>query len=441
MNVVSEIPADICVGCGVCTVACSVNHLKMVTEGQIKPTVYEQTDSKCIDKCNICLTVCPFSSFSKNEDYIADVLFKGNPNINHLPECGYYLNSFVGFREDDVLRLQSASGGLTSAILEALLSKKLVDTVLTVKRNAGRPFFEYTVCRSVDEIRSCSGSAYYTVYIGDMLRQVMNDAETTSVVIVALPCMCKSIRNACCVNSKLRKKLKFLIGLTCGQQKSYSFADYLAKKNGVELLHGIHFRTKKSKRPNGNYGVILKGTDGSKEVTFSSFAKEWSFRLFTVQACNYCDDIFAETADAVFMDAWLPEYRTSDKGENLIIVRNAELNKIIENLRYVSHIDISKVINSQKNVLENKRSSIVEHIRLARKKGIPVPKKRDYLFKKPFCLKQNLIRTKYRLSIDSEQMWRNCGQSYDKFQILLGKWRFKLFVGLSLNKIGSFFKK
>ena len=29
---------------------------------------------------------------------------------------------------------------------------------------------------------------------------------------------------------------------------------------------------------------------------------------FQLPGCSHCDDIFAECADAVFMDAWLPEY-------------------------------------------------------------------------------------------------------------------------------------
>ena len=43
----------------------------------------------------------------------------------------------------------------------------------------------------------------------------------------------------------------------------------------------------------------------------------WHYQYFKHNACNFCDDVFGETADITFMDAWLPEYVRDYKGTSL----------------------------------------------------------------------------------------------------------------------------
>jgi hypothetical protein len=51
--------------------------------------------------------------------------------------------------------------------------------------------------------------------------------------------------------------------------------------------------------------------------------------MFQLNAWNYCDDIFAETADVVIGDAWLPEYRTDWRGTNVVVIRNRLIEEIL----------------------------------------------------------------------------------------------------------------
>jgi len=59
-------------------------------------------------------------------------------------------------------------------------------------------------------------------------------------------------------------------------------------------------------------GNIKSGTvfwkEGMREV--------WTNGFFKLNACNFCDDIFAELADVVFMDAWIDPYIYDSKGTN-----------------------------------------------------------------------------------------------------------------------------
>ena len=47
-------------------------------------------------------------------------------------------------------------------------------------------------------------------------------------------------------------------------------------------------------------------------------------------ACNYCDDVVAETADISFGDAWVEPYSSDGKGTNVVVVRSAIVDELIE---------------------------------------------------------------------------------------------------------------
>ena len=435
-NVVTEIPHDICVGCGACVGACPMQHLA-IEYNDINQWEVKEKANPCSDKCSICTNICPFSNDSCNEDILGQDLYKNVEGIRHKAECGYYLNSYVGYHSNQDLRMKSASGGITSMVIAHLLDTNKIDAAIVAGRRDGeKPYYASTLVRSSDEVYQCSRSAYYAIHIGKTLREVITDKSITSVAIVALPCLCKAIRNACKVNAILRKKVKYVIGIVCGQQKSHNFAEYLGKKNGLENLTSIDFRTKKPGRPNGNYGVKLKNGRTEKEITFTEFSDEWSSKLFTVQACNYCDDIFAETADIVVMDAWLPEYKNSDKGETLIITRNAELDSLIKSIPTVQEIGIERVLQSQLSVINNKRSAITVALKQLKKRGIALSK-REYLYNAPSILQLPLYRVKYTNSVKSDKIWNDANQNIATFEKLMKKYKTVLFLGLILNKIDT----
>lgn len=433
-NVVTDIQPDICVGCGVCVGVCPSHHLAIEYDENNLLHVRE-LDNKCSDKCNMCLSACPFSNESNNEDVLSQRLYADAPSVSHREECGYYLNCYVGYHPNLIRRMDSASGGLTTYVLEHLLESHQVDATLVVgHREGGRPYYAFTLCRNVEELHQCTRSAYYAVHAGDALRKLIADKELKSVAIVALPCLSKAIRNACMENALLRRKVKYIIGLVCGQQKTHNFATFLGKKSGIDNLQGIDFRTKKVGRPNGDFGVKLKGIEKEKEITFSSFAKDWSFKLFTVQACNYCDDVFAETADMAVMDAWLPEYVYSDKGENLIITRNQELDTIVGNIPKIKSIDVNRVIQSQASVVQNKRSAIVVALHQLKSRGIEL-RKREKIYTKPSCWQRPLLKAKYNISISSDRMWHETKGDLSVFYKMIRKHKIVLYWGLLLNKI------
>ena len=430
-----------CIGCGVCVSTCPTHHLQ-IEKNEYNQLYVIENNNKCFEKCSICLNVCPFSNESMNEDTWSNKLFH-KTNQQYHNELGYYINCYVGFHPIEQRRLNSASGGLVSYLLEYLLENNIVDTVLVVGNKEKEPFFSYQLCHKSENVYNYSRSAYTIINITQALDLIIKNDSIQNVAIVALPCVSKALRNATKHNQKLKTKIKYIIGLVCGQQKSNNFIDYLALKNGISNLSKITFRVKKRGRTNGDYGVEMINSKGEKkEITFSDYAKEWSFKLFTVPACNFCDDIFAETADIVFMDAWLPEYRLSEKGENLIITRNQELDEIISNIKTIKPIKVNRIVESQSTVINNKKKGSWTAITLSNKELKYTPLKRTNRLIKPNFAERYLYKIKYNISMNADKLWiesgRNNNYFYTKMKRIYG---YKVFWGLLLNKLGIIIKK
>ncbi len=73
---------------------------------------------------------------------------------------------------------------------------------------------------------------------------------------------------------------------------------------------------------------------------------------FKIAASDFTDDIMNETADITLGDAWLPEYTNDTLGNNVIIIRNPEID-ILVNERIKKRklkldvVDKEVIINSQ----------------------------------------------------------------------------------------------
>lgn len=67
------------------------------------------------------------------------------------------------------------------------------------------------------------------------------------------------------------------------------------------------------------------------------------FSLFMNNACNFCDDVVAETADISFGDAWVEPYSSDGKGTNAIITRSPVIDQIIRSGAMTSELHLENV--------------------------------------------------------------------------------------------------
>lgn len=335
-----------CSGCGVCVALCPQGCIVMeaTDEGGWRAV----KDSSCID-CGICRKICwsqsnkELSNDSRKDDELC----------------------FAGHAKNASFRWNGASGGCTTAFLLELFQRNLVSQVACVKNtNSNERLFEYLLASNEKEILECQKSAYYPTEISDVLRQV-RDGETKT-AIVGLPCVCHSIRNAMRRDAKLRKNIFCIVGLVCGQMKSRHYTDYLLNRIGITNAPcHISFREKNTAHHANDFA--FHATDGHKcDSLFwlEGVAQIYMSGMFKLEACFHCTDVFADSADIVFMDAWLPEFSASPEGNNIIISRRTDLTSILETSSSLelSQIIKEKVLQSQAGVIELKQTMSEENL-------------------------------------------------------------------------------
>lgn len=348
-----------CIGCGICDAICPVDVLKMDFNsiGMYEPKEVEG----CLDKCTLCMDSCPFVSENPNEKELAKKLFEKEENSIFHKDLGYFVNTYEVHKKDINERLKSASGGAGHSILKNLLEQKLVDTILTVESNNDPDkLFKFSNFKEVKELEKIRSSIYYPTEMSEVLDFVMkNDGKYA---ITTLPCFAKAIRLAQEKNSKLRKRIKFVIGLVCGQMKSKEYTHTLAKNAvGTDRLTSVNYRVKEKNNSAMNFSFEFKSLKNQKTERLSNInlpSKLWGSRAFTPNACNSCTDVFAHCADIVLMDAWLPEYMNDYKGHTLVLSRTNEISTLLENSQDIESkkINYYKAFLSQKPVVDNKNA-------------------------------------------------------------------------------------
>jgi coenzyme F420-reducing hydrogenase beta subunit len=378
-NVISEVVGNgFCIGCGVCASQCPTGGLAMEwnVAGEFNPV----SADRCLAGCLLCLSVCPFAPEAINETQIAEGLFARVPGIRHRKETGFLLSTHVGYSPT---RKECASGGLATWLLEKLLVSRQVDAVVCPGPTPDpNRLFSYRVVKTAEDLRQCRGSAYYPVELSGVISFILEHPGRYAVT--GLPCFIKGLRLASIKNPVLNERIAFTVGLVCGQLKSKAYSHYLASLAGVEgPLASVHFRGKDPGQPASNFFFSCENTSGKSGRLFwnQGVSQAWLSRWFTPQACLFCDDVFAETADIVFMDAWLPEFVKNPAGTSLVLSRNKRLTEILEEAGVSAEIDlkkipVEKVIQSQAGVLKAKRKDLAIRLRKREEDGLPSPKKR-----------------------------------------------------------------
>lgn len=328
MSIEEVVAGGYCIGCGVCRAVEPRIQVEFNRWGDLEARLPSDAESEAVGR------VCPFADGTSNESEIARGLFAGIDGIQSDESIGHFLELHAGYAP--VSRPTGASGGVATWLLERLLIEGHVDAVIHVGRSAGNStdpatarFFDFRVSTSVDALREGATSFYYPVSYDRAIDFIAQNPGRYA--ITGVPCFHKALRQLRAVDPVFDKRIVLQVGIVCGQMKSAHYLEYLAKRAGVpsdEALVGACFRRKVAGFPANDYAfeAVSQGAGPSapriRTVMNSQIGVNWGMGYFKPAACDFCDDVFAETADVAVMDAWLPQYVRDSDGWSLVVTRS-----------------------------------------------------------------------------------------------------------------------
>ncbi|MCL1929980.1 polysaccharide pyruvyl transferase family protein [Candidatus Saccharibacteria bacterium] len=306
------------------------------------------------------------SDASRNESQIAKQLFAKDRSIKHNDIIGYYHRLYAGYVSEGSFRENGSSGGFVSWLAGQLLKEKKIDGFIHVQKSEQKGLlFEYRISRNISQIKQGAKSRYYPVELSRVLAEVKK--KPGRYAVLGIPEIITELRLLADVDPIIKERIKYYLGLVCGHQKSTKYAEAMAWQFGIKPgdLECVDFRVKRSEGSAIEYDERFVGNIDGKKTTIvrrnnEPFVGSWAHGFFKANFSDFTDNVFNETADVTFGDAWLTEYIDDPAGTNIIIVRNAELDKIIQEAKKEKKVKIDEI---SEEMIVRSQSGGIHHMR------------------------------------------------------------------------------
>src|SRR5947208_3638392 len=165
--------------------------------------------------------------------------------------------------------------------------------------------------------------------------------------------------------------------------KSAAMVESFAWQLGAEVnrVRALDYRIKDESRPANWYRAHLELDDGSTAAKdwWHLADGDWGAGFFQNPACDFCDDVVAETAEISFGDAWLEPYSSNGLGTNVVVIRSPVLHALVrdgiaQGRLSLRPVDAEFVEATQAAGLRHRRQGLAYRLTWQRK-GV-VPRKR-----------------------------------------------------------------
>ncbi len=383
-----------CIGCGICTApAGSPFAVELNADGffvaRWKPDLPAITPNGTPTELALpepdYEALCPFGERAVDESRLAAELY---PEAPVHPRVGRYLACRAGWVEHGAYRAEGSSGGFAKWLLAELLERGEVDHVIQVHRHRpegpGDLLYAFGVSRTPEEVRRGSRSSYYPVELSAMLRHIRETPGRYAVT--GVPCFIKALRLLMRQDAVYRDRIRYTVGIVCGHLKSTQYAEMLGWQLGVppDELGGVEFRHKIPGARANEKGVTAwaRGREdqpSEPRKVQQLFGTNYGEGLFKYRACDYCDDVLAETADVAVGDAWLPRFM--GQGTNILVIRHPRLLEIATEAvaagrLHLEPVSAEEVAESQNAGLRHRREGLAYRLWLRQQTGAWTPRKR-----------------------------------------------------------------
>ncbi len=402
---------------GVYSAICPGIVMKMDEYGEYQPIF---TGNETEEDYKKILGVDMMSDESPNENELSKALYGGQKNNHYDSVVGHYISLYAGYVKEDDYRKIGSSGGFTTWILTELLRNNKVDYAIHARainpsKNKGK-LFEYGISKNVKKIKDGAKTRYYPMELSQVLSTIKR--KPGRYAIVAIPEFITELRLLSKTDPVINERMVYFIGLVCGHQKTAKYAEALAWEQGIKPgdLESIEFRVKQENQPAINYLHRFKGKINNKSVTLIKshdelFAESWASGFFKSKFSDFTDNTFNELADVVLGDAWLPGYDEDGKGNNIIIVRHADIERLIKKAKsegriMIDALDVDTIKASQSGLIHHTRDELPYRLKGQLKRGKWVPKKRENPSDKLPLLRKKVQDVRYKMATKSHTSYR-----------------------------------
>lgn len=354
---------DLCTGCGTCIALCPNNALSMVINEK-KGIYIPKVNSQSCTNCGLCNRICP--GYEVDFENLNRSIFGKDANDYQI---GNYTSCYVGHSLEENIRYNSSSGGLITALIIFALEKGMINGAIITRMNRDKPLEpEPFIARTKEEIIEACGSKYCPVPANIALKEILSSKKGEKFAVIGLPCHIHGLRKAEEIDNELKDRIALHIGIMCSRTPNLLATRYILKKFNIKEKDVKKISYRGLGWPGG-----MK-ISSKYEQRIIPYFKYWTkvFDLcFIPNRCNLCYDGTNEFADISFGDAWLPEFIQEKIGKSIIVertsigrefLRDASDNKIID----LKTLEISKLKQSQKNMLKYKKEDINGRIRIFR---------------------------------------------------------------------------
>ncbi len=307
---------ELCSGCGLCA---SVGGVAMqpVPPGYNRPQPLPQVTP---EQERMLAQACPGARVAPWHDA---------PHIHAV--WGPYHRVATGYATDDEIRHRASSGGALTGLAVFALRAGLVDRVIHVGADPGRPTRNRTlVSRCAEEVVGGAGSRYAASSPLADIDAVL--AEGGRALFIGKPCDVGALRQLGRFDPRVEAHVPYILSFFCAGIPSQTGADRILAEFGMreEEVHSFRYR---------GFGwpgmASATAHDGrSAEMTYE---RSWGHHLSReVQfRCKICPDALGGVADIACADAWYggeTGYPTFEEqaGRSLVMTRTAAGEQLLE---------------------------------------------------------------------------------------------------------------
>lgn len=366
----------LCIGCGLCSLSAGV---EMITKGgRIVP-------SKMVDN-DVVEESCP----AKGYDFktMGNNLFG---NVKYRYEIGYYRRIRLAHSNNADILKKASSGGVMTQIACFMLSKKIVDGVISSRFvYAGDTVRTKTyIASSLEDLFLGQGSKYCPTSTLTILSELDKEKKY---LLIGTPCQIAAFRKYSIFHMEYKDIIPYTIANFCGGYRDFRELDYFVK----EVAH-IHTVMSFRHRGGGQPGSML--IEGNKGECFKYPYPDYAKLSHVVKngRCTLCMDATGELADFSCGDAWLKK-KDNVNPWSIIVARSSAAESILSRMQESGELvfreDVAEedLIYSQKSNITSKKYRQYNRIKARNMLGLWSPQWND-----GFPIKQGTITSEFRI--------------------------------------------